>query len=205
MLRVYTNDEVVELIPHKLPRRAQTIIISGKGEQGKTYTIRKYLSELEPRVLAFDPYNNFPWIRRASIPVAFADLESEYAVRRRIVPPFDADTEAWADRIFDRIRKDKVLDLLLELDEVSEWINYRREPSAAVKKLALQGRQIGLRTILASQILSYIPAPFQSMATDLVIFATTRPADLKVLGQWSEELAERAPTLKPRECFYLPL
>jgi hypothetical protein len=205
MLRVLTNDEAAELIPHRIPHKAQTIIVAGKAEQGKTYLLRRYLSELEPRVLAFDPYNNFRWIREASIDVAFRDLEEFYAVRRRVVPPFDADTEAWAERIFVRIRKDKVRDLLLELDEISEWVNYRREPSAALKKIALQGRQIGLRTIVASQILSYIPAPFQSMATDLVVFQTTRPADLDVLAKWSKELAERAPSLQPRQCFYLSL
>lgn len=206
MLRILSNEEAAARVPHKLPHRAQLILAAGKSDQGKTWFVNRYMETLEPRVLALDPENNFPGIREASVKLAFEDLQADYAVRRRIVPPYEAETEEWAEDIFRRIKLERVQDLFFELDEVSMWINHRREISAAAKQLVLQGRfKLGLRILATSQILSYIPAPFQSQATDLVIFNTTRPADLKVIAQWSEEAAERAPSLKPRECFYLSL
>lgn len=204
-LEVLDNEEAAARVPHKLPGRAQTIIVAGKPEMGKTHFIRSYLSALEPRVLAFDPFNNFPWIRKASLALAFEDLEHEYVVRRRLVPRYGADLEEWAEEIFKKLVEDAVPDLLIELDEISLWIDHRKPFSGHAKELILQGRQVGTRIIAASQILAYIPSVLQSLATDLVVFQTTRPDDLIVLGKWSKELAARAPSLKEFQCFYLSL
>jgi DNA helicase HerA-like ATPase len=96
---------------------------------------------------------------------------------------------------------------LLVIDELSLYCpteNLRSQENKALETLILQGRRYGIRMAVACQRLNRIPGEFHSEATEIVVFHTSRPRDLKVLDEWGLVDAEEvAPSLGVGECVVL--
>lgn len=195
---------IVDAIPHRVYSSAQCIVFAGRRGQGKTYAITRYMESREPRLLAFDPFDDFGRIQAAdpvdSVDEALADLSYYTACRRRVRPPVGEDSRQYAEDAFAAmIDGDHPLrDCLLVLDEMTLWT--RPTASSALEKLVLQGRRFGIRMAIACQRISLLPGICLSEATELVVFRTTRPRDLDVLADWGgKELAEKAINLQKGE------
>ena len=203
-------------LKHRKYDRSQLIIFAGKREHGKTYACNAYIDEDEPRVLGLDPFGDFrglswPTEDRTSSSEALEDMAYyQRFCRRRICPPFGASSRDWAEDFFVECvdGEHPLTDALLVLDEITLWTLPRE--SAALQKLVLQGRRLGIRMVVCCQRVSLIPGVFLSECTDLVVFRMTRPRDLDVIDDWASShhegrLSDIAPRLDIGECVVVGL
>lgn len=200
-----TSEQALQLLPHRTPDSAQTLVFVGRRGMGKTWLIGRYLMAREPRVLVLDPFEDFRAIRRRlTVERALEDLAEGKPCRRRIVPPFGGDTKAWARSFFAACRAE-LRDCLLVLDEISLYSETKAPDD--LEALLLQGRRIGVRTLLASQRLVTVPVEARSACTELVLFQQTGPLDLDQVERWTatKDAAEAAPKLGPWECLVVTL
>lgn len=180
---VVGNLEVEQVLKHSIFTDAQCIGWIGTRGEGKTESLITYLGVREPRVLAFDSFGSFTGIRLVdSIETALEDLQRfEVACRRRVQPEFSSDTHAYAEHAF-KLIIECLRNCLVVLEELSLWT----EPKITrrLRKLIIQGRQIGVRLLLVAQQVSLIPYELQSQMTHIVVFHLHRPADLDALERW---------------------
>ena len=220
----------VSRLHHKLPNKSQLILAIGRREYGKTYAINTYLEQGEPRVLAFDPFEDFNGLAWPQIAALGSESEEEKgdlsealldmhywpkACRRRVKPPIGAASREWAEAAFvacvegiDDTGAPPLRDALLCLDEITLWSNSRE--SEALQKLVLQGRRLHIRMLVACQRVSLVPGVLLSECTDMLVFRTSRPRDLDVLEEWGSvhgdgDLADLAPGLEVGECLSISL
>lgn len=219
-MRVWNSYQAVDAIPHRSYDRAQLILCAGRREMGKTAALRRYIDSGEPRVLGFDPFEDFKSLAwpssddKQDLPCALEDLEWwERACRRRVKPPIGTDSRSWASKAFaamveaadtDADAPPPLRNSLLLLDEITLWSAERHGP--ALQTLCLQGRRLGLRMAVAAQQISRVPGILLSECTALVIFQMVRPRDLEVLKEWlGPEAARLAPQLGVGECLFAEL
>ena len=204
-----TAPEANRLIPHKQPDKAQLVVYAGRRGEGKTFGINDFIQTAEPRVLAFDPFEDFDGIIESpTVEEALADMGHwTTACRRRVCPPINDDTHEFADEAFSQIIGESETPLrnaLLVLDEITLWSEYRAK--RALKTLIFQGRRLGIRMLVASQRLALVPDAMLSEATHMVLFKFVRPRDLDVLANWTdEETAAICSNLSPHQCVYVEL
>ena len=214
--------EAVDRLRHRLYHKSQLILCVGRREYGKTVAINRYLERGEPRVLAFDPFEDFSGLgwpsyaetdeEKADYSEALDDLHYyERFCRRRVKPPIGADSRDYAEEAFAAIieGEEPLRRALLVMDEITLWSNARE--TEALRKLVLQGRRLQIRMLVACQRISLVPGVLLSETTDMLVFRTSRPRDLDVLAEWGsahddEGALERlAPTLEVGECLSLSL
>jgi hypothetical protein len=216
----------VDELRHRDYDRAQLLLFAGVREHGKTFALKRYIDSGEPRVLAFDPFEDFTSLSWPSsgdpedLSGALSDLEWwKTSCRRRVRPPIGAAMAgeggsrewaelAFADLIEGREGSPALRRCLLVLDEITLWTGPRE--GQALQTLVLQGRRLKLRMAIACQRIALVPGVLLSECTDLIIFKTTRPRDLEVLDEWgnsrrgrvgrAEGVAELAATMEIGEC-----
>jgi len=176
----------IDRIPHRTYARAQTVLFVGRRGYGKTWAMRRYLEAREPRVLAFDPFNDFGGLAlREDVGEALADLSYYPTCRVRVTPPVGDDSREYAEVAFGAMidGEHPLRDALLVLDEITLWT--RPIPTSTFEKLILQGRRFGIRLAVACQRISLMPGIVLSEATEMLLFRVTRPRDLDVLQEWA--------------------
>lgn len=203
-VQVENSRVAADRIPHRVYTSAQCVIFTGRRGMGKTDAIKRYMDTCEPRLLAFDPFDDFDGIGLPdpddSIDEALADLAYYTACRRRVRPPVGDDSRAYAEDAFEAMISGNfpLRDCLLVLDEMTLWT--RPQASPTLEKLVLQGRRFGIRLAIACQRIALLPGVMLSEATELLVFRTTRPRDLFVLEEWGgRDLAIKAPNLQKGE------
>lgn len=133
---------------------------------------------------------------------ALADLAAtDGPCRRRVVPPIGntANCRDFAVPFF-MACIEELRNCLLVIDELSLYCpseNLRAAEMKSLETLVLQGRRYGIRMVVACQRLNRIPGEFHSEATEIVVYQTTRPRDLRVLEDWGlDDAATVAPNWK---------
>lgn len=191
--------EAVLQLPHRNYDRAQLVLFTGRRGFGKTVALRKFVSDLEPRVFILDPFEDFPEVRRRlSLSEAMEEMAQGKPLRRRVVPPIDHESRDFAERFFE-LAIEKLRDCLIVLDEIT--LHSDRMETQQLRTLILQGRRLGLRMAIAAQKIQFVPQVMLGEVTELVIFRTTRPRDTYVLSEWAgDSVAEEAKTLGVGEC-----
>lgn len=209
-VQVLTTQLAVRQLPHRSFSRAQFVLFAGRRGKGKTVALSAYLESCEPRVLAIDAFNDLLGIRRRlEINDALDDLEANpVACRRRLVPPITIDLEnprgtlstiAYARLVMAELVRRRIRNVLLVLDELTLWTTPQGDN--IIQLLALQGRRLNIRIAAAIQRLALTPGVLQSEVTELVCFQQTRPRDLEVLADWTDdETAETVRKLQVGEC-----
>jgi hypothetical protein len=206
---LYRNSlDAIARLPHKNYDRAQLILFAGKREHGKTTALRGYVETREPRVFILDPFGDFESVRlRVDPETALADMAStEGAMRRRITPPIDLESREFSSWLFNEMvdGENPLRDCLLVLDEMSLWSGAIE--TQELRTLILQGRRLGIRIAAACQRISLVPGVMLSEMTELVLFRMTRPRDLKVVAEWTDDsVAEICPKLQVGACFVVNL
>lgn len=215
--QVLSTEEALTKIPHRAYSRAQLTLVTGKRGTGKTWFLREYVESTEPRVLVLDYHEDFdrsvhggPGIRRrVQTAEALSDLEStDGPCRRRVVPTIGASGNC-RDFAIDFFAEcvERLRNCLLVIDELSLYCpteNLRNSHMKSLETLLLQGRRYGIKMVVACQRLNRIPGEFHSEATEIVVYQTSRPRDLKVLEDWGfEDAREVAPKLKVGQCVIL--
>jgi hypothetical protein len=197
-LRFQDSRQALPLLPHKDYDRAQLLLFAGRRDNGKTFLLREFIEEREPRVFALDPFEDFHGLRRrVQLGDALDDMAAGGPCRRRVVPPVHG-SRAWAD-VFFGLALERLRDCLLVLDEITLWSEARE--TEQLRALVLQGRRLGIRLAVACQRISLVPGVLLSECTELVLFNLRRPRDLVVVGEWAgPDVAEQVPTLRQGEC-----
>lgn len=208
MLRPMETSEALRLIPHREYDKAELILFAGKRGRGKTYGMKLRLETREPRVLVFDPFEDFgSIIRSPTIDDALDDMAYwPSACRRRIVPPIGDDSQEYAEDVFAKIIEGEtpLRNCLLVLDEITLWSRF--QAGQRLKTLILQGRRLGIKMLVACQRLALVPDVMLSEATELVAFQFSRPRDLEVLEKWSDRhTAELCRNLGTGQCVVVEL
>lgn len=185
---------------HRNYDNAQLILAAGRRGKGKTTAARFYVENTEPRVFAFDAFNDFRGLKVADVDRALDDMyDNPVACRRRVRPPIGADSYEYAEYIFNEIINAPIRNMLLVLDEITLWSKPRA--SKALTTLVLQGRRLGIRMFVGCQRISLVPDVILSEVTEMMIFNMKRPRDKDVLAEWTDrETAEIAPNLRKGEC-----
>lgn len=205
LVHVIDGWDVERYIGHQSYDSGQTILFIGKRNYGKTFAMNRYMNVREPRVLAIVPGRQFEGLTLApTLDEALEDMwNNPRHCRRRVRPPPGAKTREWADEAFASILSDLRNSILL-LDEMPKWS--KAKTSDALEDLILNARAPGIRMAVGCQILKLVPYDFQSEATDLVIFKTTRPKDLEILTDWTEpSIAKKAKSLPQGKCIHVVL
>ena len=207
------TEEALALIPHRNYDVAETLLFVGKRGMGKTWGIRERIEDREPRILLFDPFDDFKAIAVSpTIDEALYDLNYwPEACRRRIIPPIGDDSLDFAEDVFARLIEGTpetgnqgTRNVLIGLDEIGLWSKF--QPSKRFITLIRQGRRLGIKMLIASQRLAEVPAALLSEATEIVAFKFTRPRDLEVLEFWSDsQTAGLCRNLSVGECILLSL
>lgn len=204
-VEILDGADAERLVGHRNFDEPQTILALGKRKQGKTFFMNSYIQVCEPRVLAIVLHDEFTGLQQsASIEDALDDMwANPIACRRRVRPPFGARTRDWANEVFGELLSSLRNSLIL-LDEIAKWSKPKQ--SEELEDLILQGRHYGLRMMIGSQILKLVPYDLQSEATDLVIFKTSRSADLDALAEMTDRnIAEKAKRLTRGQCLHVEL
>lgn len=192
---------LAQSLPHKIYDRAQLILVAGRRGYGKTTFIKNYVARVEPRVLILDPFDDFKNVPAVELDDAFDELDEFPVCRRRIVPPIDHTSREFANDFFER-SINELRDCLLVLDEITLWSS--SNAPGALQTLVLQGRRLGIRMIVACQRISLVPGVILSESTDLVMFRMSRPRDIHVASEWSDdETAERLRSLELGMCVHV--
>jgi hypothetical protein len=202
--RVLTTEEALRQIPHLMPGHSQCVVVAGRKEMGKSYLVREWIEEGEPRVLCLDPQGDYPWIRRRlEIDDAVADLASGEPCRRRVVCPWQEDTREFGERFFRAIVED-VRDCLIVVDELTMFTDTTPTTmDRSFRKILFEGRKPGLRLVLASQRVVHF-GEILSEVTELCLFKLVRPRDLETVAEWTDEIAsQKVAELEPRHCLLL--
>lgn len=187
--QILTTEQALAQIPHRSYDVAETILFGGMRGQGKTYGMRMRIEDREPRILMFDPFNDFRDVQAvSSIDEALWDMSYwPEACRRRIIPPIGDDSMDFAEDVFAKIIEGeyRLRNSVLALDEISLWSRF--SASKRLTTLIRQGRRLGIKMLAASQRLADVPATLLSEVTEIVAFRFARPRDLEVLKNWSDE------------------
>ena len=227
-IEILDSMAAVERLPHRDYGRAQLALFIGRRDKGKTTAMNRYLEQGEPRVLATDPFDDFPslawpfYLRgeegeeyaKSDADAALEDMAFwETACRRRVKSPTGKGSRAWSQRFFELClppSEHPLRNALLCLDEVT--LHTGPIASEELQELVLQGRRYRVRMIAGCQRLGLIPGIFLSEATEMVIFQIVRPRDLDVIEDWGArhgqvkgELREAVACLGQGQCIVLAL
>lgn len=208
-MRILSNIEAADLIPHNLYDKAQIVLVTGKRGQGKTTLISRYIEKREPRIFMLDPHNDFPQVpEAATLTEALTDLQVyDRACWRRLVPKFGTlGREARFDlgeEVFAAVNR-YLRNCLVIYNEATLWTGPKANPD--LQDQITQGRRIGIRHIIDCQRFQLLPDVMRSEGTELCVFRTTRYADREVISREADpETAQIAQTLPPHQCVLIDL
>lgn len=221
--------EALLLLPHRRYNQAQLVAVTGKRGSGKTWLVQHWIQRQEPRILILDPFDkDFPGTRRRlDYQVALQELRQTadegaergdrfVPLRRRVVPDwgyldpsakFSGNCRDYAERFMEALIAacppgEAPLNILLVLDELSLYVG-RQIRGTAFETLVLQGRRMGIRTIVVTQRTNRFPIEMRSEVTEFVAFNASLRQDLEVYEEFG--VPEGAQYLKRGECFYVPM
>jgi hypothetical protein len=187
-------EQALREVPHRIPDEAQLTLVTGMRGTGKTWWLQHWVEDNDPRILILDYHEDFPHVRKREWRQAIADLAAtDGPCRRRVVPPIGeaSNCRDFAEEFFPAIVRDGgPRNFRLVIDELSLYCpteNLRAQHNKALETLILQGRRYGIGLVVACQRLNRIPGEMHSEATEILVFRTKRPRDLKVLEDWGLE------------------
>ena len=204
-MKIWNGYEVERAIGHRAYTDSEVVGWVGMKGFGKTEGMKHFLRVREPRVLALDAFDDFEGLKLvADLDTALDDMQRfTRSCRRRVQPPFDADTYGYGAMAMQAILE-SLRNAVLALDELLMWV--RPQTLDAFRKVIVQGRRLGIRTHYAAQLISLIPTEVKSQTTDLVIFHLSRPSDLEYLAKWtSKRIATTAKELEIGQCLHVRL